>query len=82
MNNSNNNLVNTQAKVAEKYKGVDRSPEVNGRSTAVRFFVTFSQANGENITLKVPYFKYLKLHEGDTGKLQYEGDSFVEFIVD
>lgn len=80
--NSNIPLIDTKAKIKLKYRGVDRSPEVNGRSTAVRFFITFSQAEGKEVTLKVPYLTYLKLKEGDEGTLKYKDTFLVEFTQD
>ena len=46
------------------------------------FFVTFSQENGESVTLKVPYFKYMKLKEGSSGNLKYKEASFIDFVAD
>lgn len=76
----NTSLSVINANVESKNQSVDRSRDVNGKSTAVRFFVTFSKENGEIITLKVPYPKYLKLEKGVSGRLKYKEDCFISFI--
>jgi hypothetical protein len=79
---SNRPLIDTKARIKAKYRSVDRSTGEIGRSTAMRFFVTFSQENGESVTLKVPYFKYMKLKEGSSGNLKYKEASFIDFVAD
>lgn len=79
--NKKEQIIKTNAKIIKKYYGVDRSPENNGRSTAVRYRIVFNIDNGKQIELIASSQKYDDLQEDSTGILTYQGKKFIDFEI-
>lgn len=81
LSESNSPLILTKATVQKKYRSIDRDEDGNAKSTALRFFVTFVNEDGEQIVLKLPYYKYILIREGTLGELIYKDHIFIDFTT-